>query len=621
MDNKESIFNYIEKNIQRNGKLSDKFDLSRYRHLSPNDLKFADGMIDYCIRPEEDDKVLKILIETMQNLENDEVNLTNSLIIIDNYYAENPKKTILATIDNFLRLIVDDSKNEVHQFSISLIYKWALYMMLFGKEIETVKIGIALIGLFPLDGEDKIIELLEKLSLCEEFTKYTSIALNNTSHANEIKFRLAKKLNSYGKIILVDDLDPNTEEIKEWLLCNGCSNDASNGWIAINIAQKINIPEMMHNKILSEDQLIGLYDIVEALISEGPQPGISVYEQKEELFTEIVNQYNNFKTNIVYLRLLSIIKDYCEEKFNCDAYLKIKNILNSDEIRNFIKNEIDKGNKIAEYTFISNHIDNFNIYENVFNVFKNNAKQNMDCIGYLFKNTPNIDELLLVLRENINLNEIDGDPEPIIEFSGSIDLISIIQYLAEYSFLGQDFIIAGLRAKTMHPRNAALRTIIDWKKKTNTSIKELPEKLKIAINELKEKEVIKSYKEMINEILEIEEDLSSYNEPEVIYGLEKEESLGISIFDDEIDTLFSDTIRYRGKDYFDNDMIHHCELCESKYISYVQGTDFSTEYKVVISVNKENEIINMECNCPYQNNCKHEYATLLYIRNNYKKSN
>ena len=101
MDNKESIFNYIEKNIQRNGKLSDKFDLSRYRHLIPKDLKFADGMIDYCIRPEEDDKVLKILIETMQNLENDEVNLTNSLIIIDNYYAENPKKTILDTKDNF----------------------------------------------------------------------------------------------------------------------------------------------------------------------------------------------------------------------------------------------------------------------------------------------------------------------------------------------------------------------------------------------------------------------------------------------------------------------------------------------------------------------------------------
>ena len=62
-------------------------------------------------------------------------------------------------------------------------------------------------------------------------------------------------------------------------------------------------------------------------------------------------------------------------------------------------------------------------------------------------------------------------------------------------------------------------------------------------------------------------------------------------------------------------------MTNSKYISYVQGTNFSTEYKVIISVNKENEITDMECNCPYQSNCKHEYATLLYIRNKYNNNN
>ncbi len=618
MEEKESIFNYIDKNIQRNGKLSDKFDLSRYKHLKPNDLRFADGMIDYCIGAEEDDNAIKMLLETMQNLEDNEENLTMSLSAVDNYYAENPKKTILASIDNFLKLIIDDAKGEIHQFSAPLIHKWALYMMLFGKEIETVKIGIALMGLFPLEGEDKIIELLEKLSLCEEFTKYTSIALNNATNSNEIKFRLAKKLSSYGKIILVDDLEPNTEEIREWLLCNGCENEASNGWIAINIAKKIDIPQMIHNRNLSEDELGGLYNIVEALIEEGHQAGMSVYEQKEELFNEIVNQYNNFKANIMYLHLIAIIKEYCEdEEFECDAYQKINDILNSNEIKDIIKSEIDKGNELAEYTFISRYIDDFDIYENVFNAFKNNSKQNMDCLGYLFENTTNIDELLETLKKVIDLKEVEGEPEPIIDFGGSIDLIAIIQYLAEYPFLGTDFVIAGLKSKTMHPRNAALRTIIDWQKKNNT--KELPEEVKNAVIELKSKEIIKSYKEMINEILDIEEDLSNYQEPEVIYGVGKEESTGVNLFDGDIDTLFADTIKFRGKDYFDNKMIHHCELSNSKYIAYVQGTDFSTEYKVVISVNKENEITDMDCDCPYQSNCKHEYATLLHIRENYDK--
>lgn len=618
MENRESIFDYINKNIQKNGKLSDKFDLSKFRHLEPNELRFTDGMMDYCIGAEEDIEVINVLQEIMQNLDDNEENMLMSLIAVDNYYEKNHKKTILGSIDNFLKIIIDDSKKEVHQFSTPLIYRWSLYMMLFGKEVETVKIGIAIMGLFPLEGEDKIIELLEKLSLCEEFTKYTNIAFNSLSNSNEIKFRLAKKLSSYGKIVLVNALEPNTEEIREWLFCNGCENDASNGWTAINIATKIDIPQMIHERNLSEDELLGLFNIVEALIEEGPQKGISVYEQKDELFNEIVNQYKNFKTNIMYLQLIALIKDYCEdENYKCEAYLKIQEILNNENTKKYIISEIDKGKNLGKYTFIARYIDDFDIYENVYKSFKNNAKENMSCLGYLFENTKNISELLDVLKNNIDLKEAEGNPEPIIDFGGSMDLISVIQYLSEYPFCGENFIIAGLKSKTMHPRNAALRTIIDWKKISKKSINELSDTLKNEIIELKEKEVIKAYKEMINEILEIDEDLSNYIEPEVNYGFNNEESTGINIFDGDIESFFEETIRIRGNEYFNNDMIHHCELSNSKYVAYVQGTDFSTEYKVSISVNKNNEIVDMECDCPYQNKCKHEYATLLYIRKKY----
>ena len=52
----------------------------------------------------------------------------------------------------------------------------------------------------------------------------------------------------------------------------------------------------------------------------------------------------------------------------------------------------------------------------------------MDCLGYLFENTTNIDELLETLKKVIDLKEVEGEPEPIIDFGGSIDLIAIIQY-------------------------------------------------------------------------------------------------------------------------------------------------------------------------------------------------
>lgn len=620
MENKESIFDYIEKNIQRNGTLSEKFDLSRYRHLEPNELRFADGMVDYCFKEEDDENVIKLLINTMHNLEDNEENLTMSLIAVDNYYANNPKRTILGSIDNFLNLIIEDAKAEIHHFSTILIYKWALYMMLFGKEIETVKIGIAIMGLFPLEDKYKIIELLEKLSLCEEFTKYTNIALGNSSNSNEIRFRLAKKVSGYGKIALVEYLEPETDEIKEWLLCNGCSNDVDNGWLAINIAKKIDIPQMIHERNLSEDELEGIYTIVEAMIEEGHQQGISVYKQKDELFNEIAKQYKNFKNNIKFLHLLVIIKEYCdEENYSCEALSIINEIINSQEVKDFILSEIDSEKEIAEYVLISRYIENFDIYNNVYNAFKENTEHNMECLGYLFEKTKDVDSILNILRDRIDLKKVEGDPEPIVDFGGSIDLIYIIQYLANTPFYGEDFIIAGLKSKTMHPRNAALRTMIDWKKSTNKSINDLSENLRNEIQNLKDKEMIKAYKEMINEILEIDEDLSNYKEPQVIYGVGKEETTGINLFDGDIDSLFADMIIERGKDYFKNHMIHNCEKSNSRYIAYVQGTNFSTEYKVVIFINKDNEITNMECNCPYQNNCKHEYATLLHIRSKYNK--
>lgn len=42
------------------------------------------------------------------------------------------------------------------------------------------------------------------------------------------------------------------------------------------------------------------------------------------------------------------------------------------------------------------------------------------------------------------------------------------------------------------------------------------------------------------------------------------------------------------------------------------------EYMLIL--NDENgKIKSITCNCPYPNHCKHEYATMLYLRNLYKR--
>ena len=55
---------------------------------------------------------------------------------------------------------------------------------------------------------------------------------------------------------------------------------------------------------------------------------------------------------------------------------------------------------------------------------------------------------------------------------------------------------------------------------------------------------------------------------------------------------------------------------EDTYTGYVQGSNSSDEYRVTIRVDEDDNIKSMNCTCPYESNCKHEYATIMYIRNN-----
>lgn len=81
-------------------------------------------------------------------------------------------------------------------------------------------------------------------------------------------------------------------------------------------------------------------------------------------------------------------------------------------------------------------------------------------------------------------------------------------------------------------------------------------------------------------------------------------------FAEKYQELFENQIIYRGKEYFKNNKVQKVFKFDKGYVSKVSGS-YNNEYTVHIEVEKD-EII-MHCDCPYHNECKHEYATLLAI--------
>ena len=64
---------------------------------------------------------------------------------------------------------------------------------------------------------------------------------------------LAKKLDGWGKIHLVTSLEPTTENIREWLITEGCKNKIHLGYLANIVAKKIDIIDVLHRNKLNKN--------------------------------------------------------------------------------------------------------------------------------------------------------------------------------------------------------------------------------------------------------------------------------------------------------------------------------------------------------------------------------
>ena len=74
---------------------------------------------------------------------------------------------------------------------------------------------------------------------------------------------------------------------------------------------------------------------------------------------------------------------------------------------------------------------------------------------------------------------------------------------------------------------------------------------------------------------------------------------------------FSDEIISRGEKYYDEGRVTKVNKLGNVFVASVSGCD---DYTVRVVANEEETL--MSCDCPYEDNCKHEYATLLAIENN-----
>lgn len=175
---------------------------------------------------------------------------------------------------------------------------------------EPLKLGILLLGLY---GDKSDLETLLILGRHEEFTLFTALAVARlVPDPLPLWWRMARGLHGWGKVHLVERIcdvleesEGGHEEIRAWLIREGCENDVLPEYVACRCA----LGGALHRALAASAPDGALLDgaclIVEALMNEeGPSEDMTDYEHGVEVVQRLLDHLERERDD---LRRLSTV--------------------------------------------------------------------------------------------------------------------------------------------------------------------------------------------------------------------------------------------------------------------------------------------------------------------------
>ena len=187
---------------------------------------------------------------------------------------------------NFIDELQDcilDRKDEIED----KFYVYSLRLMTQSANIECVKVGMMIQELFTQSDEVK--GMVRTLGLSDEFTLYSVFIMRNWENGNTEIMNIAKSVNGWGKVHAVHYIEPDTEEIRQWLLTDAVSNDVMPAYSGWDCYKKADVEAVIKKDKLSYKELEGVLSIVDAMLDEGPVLGISNIEDPKEVLLNVLN--------------------------------------------------------------------------------------------------------------------------------------------------------------------------------------------------------------------------------------------------------------------------------------------------------------------------------------------
>lgn len=369
---------------------------------------------------------------------------------------------------------------------------------------EIVKYALTLLEFADLHDDEELAPIIRLLAQCNEFTLYCLRNFLVWETAQEEIFQTARLVYGWGRVFALEELEPRTAEVRQWMLEEGWENDVNPEYTAKLIADGIDLVGVLEQPSLSPKAFRGAVGLVEALLDDEPVPGISELRQPVQLLRELLRhaeeQKKDFHTYEVILKILR----YTTMKLAGREQEEIKQacgkLLNTFDCAQAVKAALKEGKgfdlaRALELPYT----------EEATALVLENPLENRKYLAYALTGEAHHDAHVLEVYEELipgmqKVFDENRDHELTIKelFEGIYeDLNGILDQLIGFPGTGEKLFLLALDSPAFSNRRGALLTLQHWQKLGYT----LSPALKVAVEQLllkeKRKEIRKEAKKLL----------------------------------------------------------------------------------------------------------------------------
>ena len=289
MNTDKSLYGIILQNLT-DGRLPKDFSLPAEE--DEEEIHFADGAMDgisvyHMGRSRMDASGTRLMIKALKYA------AAGNAEKADETFAELGKTfRAIGIIDDLQKYIMKNTE----KLSAENVYHSAMYLIGHSHNRESVKFGLSILELLQVPKEP-IKEIMRRLGLSDEFTIFAVWNMQKWDNGNEEIFRLIQKVNGWGRIHALERLEPETSEIRRWMLFEGVNNYVMPAYSALTVWQKADVQDFLNGK-LSKEEFSAIGQIIAALLDEGPVAGISKIENAQEMLLDYLDRAGEFDLDI-----------------------------------------------------------------------------------------------------------------------------------------------------------------------------------------------------------------------------------------------------------------------------------------------------------------------------------